>query len=457
MSEELKQFQVDSENVAFDREHRNKIKFNMSRYDAAVEKGKQLYSDQEAARKKAAYLKEKVIYDLEKYIIQFQRNLESRGGKVLFAVDDKDAINSVLDILKKHDAKTLVKSKSMITEEIEFNDHVEKFGVESVETDLGEYIVQVAGEKPYHIVTPAMHKSKEDVAELFHEKFNTPPESTPEELTNFVRHHLRDKFLNADIGVTGANFLIAETGSVALTENEGNGMMSFSFPKVHIVIAGIERLIPTLTDVDLFWPLLATNGTGQNITVYNSIISGPKQSDEEDGPEEMYVILLDNGRTNLLAQEKQRVALSCIKCGACLNACPVYRNIGGYTYNTTYSGPIGKVITPFLKDMDSYKHLSFASSLCGKCTEVCPVKIPLHDLLLENRNEAVKKGFSKRSERFVMKIFGIVLKERSYMDKGSSKLKNFFLKKFFRKTWGSKRELPELADKSFHKLWKERN
>jgi len=280
MSEELKQFLVDSEKVAFDRKHRSKIKFNMSRYDAAVEKGKNLYYNQESARKKAAHLKEKIIYDLEKYIIQFQRNIESRGAKVLFAIDSEDAIKSVLEILKKHKAKTLVKSKSMITEEIEFNDHVEKAGVESVETDLGEYIVQVAGEKPYHIVTPAMHKSKEDVAKLFHEKFNTPPESTPEEITNFVRHHLRDKFLNADIGVTGANFLVAETGSVALTENEGNGMMSFSFPKVHIVIAGIEKLIPSLTDVDLFWPLLATNGTGQNITVYNSLISGPKQSEE---------------------------------------------------------------------------------------------------------------------------------------------------------------------------------
>ncbi len=455
MSETLKKFQADSEKIAFNRDHRSKIKFNMSRYDTAVVKGKGLYSDQESARKRAAQLKEKVIYDLEKYIIQFQRSFESRGGKVIFAENSKDAIVSILNILNKYEARSVVKSKSMITEEIEFNANVEKAGIETVETDLGEYIVQVAGEKPYHIVTPAMHKSKEDVAELFHKVFDTPPESTPKELTNFVRHHLRDKFFNADIGVTGANFLIAETGSVALTENEGNGMMSFSFPKIHIAISGIEKLIPSLSDVDLYWPLLATNGTGQHLTVYNSIISGPKQSEEEDGPEEMYVILLDNGRTNLLAQEKQSIALSCIKCGACLNACPVYRNIGGYTYNTTYSGPIGSVITPFLKDMENYKHLSYASSLCGKCTEVCPVKIPLHDLLLENRHESVKKGFTKRSERFAMKIFGVVLKDRNYMDKGSSAIKNFFLKKFFRKTWGNKRELPALAEKSFHKMWKE--
>ena len=457
MSETLKKFLLDSEKVAFDKDHRGKIRFNMSRYENSVEKGRALYLDQESARKRAAQLKEKVIYDLEKYIIQFQRNFESRGGKVIFAENSKDAIKSILDILNAFETKSLVKSKSMITEEIELNEYAEKAGIESVETDLGEYIVQVAGEKPYHIVTPAMHKSKEDVAELFNEKFNTPPDSTPEELTNFVRHKLRDKFFNAEAGITGANFLIAETGSVALTENEGNGMMSFSFPKVHIVITGIEKLIPSLSDVDLFWPLLSTNATGQHLTVYNSIISGPRQSEEEDGPEEMYVILLDNGRSKLLEQEKQSIALSCIRCGACLNACPVYRNIGGYTYNTTYSGPIGSVITPYMKDMDDYKHLSFASSLCGKCTEVCPVKIPLHDLLLENRNDSVKKGFTKKSERFAMKVFGLVLKNRNRMDQGNTKLKNYFLKKFFKKTWGNKRELPKLADKSFHRLWKERN
>jgi L-lactate dehydrogenase complex protein LldF len=279
----------------------------------------------------------------------------------------------------------------MVTEEIKLNAFLEKNGVESLETDLGEYIVQLAGQHPYHIVTPAMHMSKEDVAELFTKKFDLKPNSTPEEITSFVRGLLREKFYNAEVGITGANFLVAETGSVCLTENEGNALMSVSFPKVHIVVAGIEKLIPRLSDLDLFWPLLATHGTGQNITVYNSIISGPRQDDESDGPDEMYVILLDNNRTELLGKKNQRRSLTCIRCGACLNACPVYKNIGGHAYGTTYSGPIGSVITPWLAGMKEFKHLSYASSLCGSCTEVCPVKVNLHELLLYNRSDSYSR------------------------------------------------------------------
>ena len=208
------------------------------------------------------------------------------------------------------------------------------------------------------------------------------PDSTPQQITAYVRELLREKFFNADIGITGANFLVADIGAVCLTENEGNAMMSMSFPKVHIVIAGIEKLIPKLRDLDLFWPLLATYGTGQNMTVYNSIVTGPRQEGENDGPEEMYVILLDNNRTEILAHKNQRRALGCIRCGACLNVCPVYKSIGGHAYGTTYSGPIGSVITPWMRGMKDFKHLSFASSLCGACTEVCPVKINLHELLV---------------------------------------------------------------------------
>jgi len=345
----------------------------------------------------------------------------------------------------------------MTTEELELNPILEKNGVDTVETDLGEFIVQQAGQKPYHIVTPAMHMSKEDVAELYNEKFDTPSDLSPEQLTLYTRGLLREKFQEADLGITGTNFLIADTGSIAVTENEGNGMLSMSFPKIHIAIAGIEKIIPRFEDIALFWPLLATHGTGQQMTVYNSIISGPKKFSEKDGPDEMYLVLLDNGRSNLLAHERQRQALSCIRCGACLNACPVYKNIGGHTYNTTYTGPIGSIIMPFIKDFNGYKHLSFASSLCGKCTTVCPVKIPLHELLLVNRNYAVKNGYSKFIEKQVIKFSTKALNSRKKMDMISGGTKKTMAKKFAAKPWGKNREFPDIAEKSFNQLWKEKH
>jgi L-lactate dehydrogenase complex protein LldF len=233
-------------------------------------------------------------------------------------------------------------------------------------------------------------------------------------------------------------------------------MLSMSFPKVHIVVAGIEKLIPSFTDLELFWPLLGSFGTGQHVTVYNSIISGPKRDKESDGPEEMYVVLLNNNRTELLKKERQRIALSCIRCGACLNACPVYRNIGGHTYNTTYTGPIGSVISPFMKGMDDYKHLSFASSLCGACTEVCPVKIPLHNLLLLNRHDSVKEGYVTGNEKWTMKGMKKMMLKRKYMDMGGFGVRNYAFKKSIGNNWGPRRELPTLAKKSFNALWKEK-
>lgn len=456
MSETYNKFMKDASKKAFDEVHRKTIRFNMSRYDSAVKQGKLQYENLELAKQRAAHLKNKVIIDLPKYLLDFESNFQSRGGKVIWAVDGEEAVREILKIMKKHGASHVVKSKTMVTEEIELNEQLEKHGIESLETDLGEYIVQLAGEHPYHIVTPAMHMSKEDVAGLFNKKFNLPMESTPEEITAYVRQKLREKFYDAEVGITGANFLIAETGSVCLTENEGNGMMSISFPKIHIVVAGIEKLIPKLSDLDLFWPLLATHGTGQKISVYNSIISGPKHEDESDGPEEMYVILLDNYRTELLSKKNQRRALSCIRCGACLNACPVYRNIGGHAYGTTYSGPIGAVITPWLKGMRDYKHLSFASSLCGSCTEVCPVKINLHELLLYNRSDSVKDGYTRRIDRIIFKGFKMGMLHRNMMDMASGKTKNKLMKRFLTKAWGERRTLPVIAEKSFNQLWQER-
>ncbi len=449
-----KKFLKDAEKISFDLEHRRKLKHNISVYHNKVEEGKKQFSDLDLARKRAANLKHKILYDLDKYLIEFEVNFEKSGGKVIWASNRKDAVKEILSILKDHKAKTVVKSKSMTTEELDLNEILEKRKIEPIETDLGEFIVQQAGEKPYHILTPAMHKSKEDVAALYKEKFNMPENSTPQQITEFTRNYLREKFREADAGITGANFLLADVGGICLTENEGNALMSFSFPRVHIVVAGIEKLIPSINDLHLFWPLLATYGTGQKVTAYNSIVFGPKKDEDPDGPEEMYVILLDNRRTEVLKQERVRRALSCIRCGACLNACPIYKNIGGYTYDSVYTGPIGSVITPYLEDMGEYRHLSYASSLCGSCTDVCPVHIPLHELLLVNRKVSVEEGYPSGSEKFVMKNVRKVLLSRNMMNM-SGGMKNMMFRYFFRSAWGPRRELPHLEAKTFNKLWKE--
>ncbi|RLD93012.1 MAG: iron-sulfur cluster-binding protein [Bacteroidetes bacterium] len=457
MAEIQKKFIHDANKKAFDLDHRRTIKYNMARYQESVVTGKDQFCDLELARTRAAHLKYKIINDLEKYLIEFESNFTRRGGKVIWAQDAAEAVKEIIRIAEKHKAGKVVKSKSMTSEEIDINAVLEANDINPIETDLGEYIVQLAGEKPYHIVTPVMHKSKEDIAELFYNLFDLDKNSTPEEITGFVREKLREDFITADIGITGSNFLLADTGSIALTENEGNGMLSMSFPKVHIVVAGIEKLIPSMTDLELFWPLLGSFGTGQHVTVYNSIVSGPKKNKEIDGPEEMYVVLLNNNRSELLKKERQRIALSCIRCGACLNVCPVYQNIGGHTYNTTYTGPIGSVISPFLKGMNNYKHLSFASTLCGACTEVCPVRIPLHNLLLLNRSDSVKEGHVTSNEKWSMKGMKRIMMKRKYMDMGGFGVRNYTFKKSIGNNWGPRRDLPPLAKKSFNALWKEKD
>lgn len=450
-------FQEESKKKAFDLHHRKVINYNIDKYNTAVEIGLSRFNNLENSKRKGYSLKWKVMENLDKYLPEFEANFQRKGGKVIWANNAEEARQEIYNILKEAGARSVIKSKSMTTEEIEINDFLESHDISSIESDLGEYIVQLLGQKPYHIVTPAMHLSLADIARLFHDKFNTPLDATPQQLTLKARELLREKYLNADACITGANFLLADTGSIALTENEGNIRLSTTFPKIHIAIAGIEKIIPSIADLDLYWPLLSSHGTGQNLTVYNSIIGGPRQEGETDGPEKMYVILLDNGRTEVLAREDQRQALYCIRCGACLNACPVYKNIGGHTYNTTYSGPIGSMITPHMKGMDAFKHLSYASSLCGKCTEVCPVKIDIHNMLLANRRDAVREGLASPMERIGWKAFEKGITHRSWIDKVGGKAKNWFLNTFFRKSWGPHRSLPKVADKSFSKQWKEKS
>jgi len=440
---------------ASDLEHRRKINFNIGKYNAVVPQGKQQFENLELARERAKNTKWKAIENLDTQLEEFEKQFTKRGGKVIWAENSQQAIDEIINICQQKNCKTLVKSKSMVTEEIHLNHALEQNGIESVETDLGEYIQQLDGEAPYHIVTPAMHKSKEDVAKLFAEKLGTPPDLTPEELTLVARNILRKKYVQAEVGVTGANFIISDIGGIAVTENEGNARLSCSFPNTHIVVVGIEKVIPSMNDLALFWPLLSTFGTGQQMTVYNTIVTGPRQANEVDGPKEMYVILLDNGRTNILKNPKQRESLYCIRCGACLNACPIYKNVGGHAYGTTYSGPIGSVITPHLQGMNEFKHLSFASSLCGNCTEVCAVKINLHELLLENRYESVEEGNADITEKIAWKAWKIASTHRKLMNLASGKMKNKVVNKMFT-AWTKTRGELHFSDKSFNQLWKER-
>ena len=455
MSDQLQHFIAKSAIKAADLDHRRKINFNIGKYNEKVPEGKQQFTDVHLARERAKNIKWRAIETLDQQLENFELHFTKRGGKVIWAENSQQAIEEVLKICKEKNCKKLVKSKSMVTEEVHLNAALETNGIESVETDLGEYIQQLDGEAPYHIVTPAMHKNKEDVAKLFHEKLGTPLNLTPQEMTLVARDILREKYVEAEVGVTGANFIISDIGAIAITENEGNARLTCAYPKTHIVIVGIEKVIPSLTDLGLFWPLLSTFGTGQKVTVYNTIVTGPRQPNETDGPEEMYVILLDNGRTDILKSPKQRESLYCIRCGACLNVCPVYKNIGGHAYGATYSGPIGSVITPNLQGMDEFKHLSYASSLCGACTEVCAVKINLHELLLDNRQESVKQGLSSFAEKAAWKLWKIASLNRKMMNLGNGDLKNKVVNGLF-KGWKENRTDLVFIKKTFNEMWKDR-
>jgi L-lactate dehydrogenase complex protein LldF len=354
-------------------------------------------------RTQANAVKKNVIDNLDHYLEEFEKNVEAHGGKVIYAKDGAEVADFVVALAKERGAHLIVKGKSMTSEEIDLNERLEHHDLEAVETDLGEYIVQLAHQRPYHIVAPALHLTRYDVADLFTKNLNVPRETVIEKQTAIARVTLRRKFLAADIGISGANFLVADSGAVVLVENEGNIRLTTSAPKIHIAVAGIEKIIPRAQDLATFLKLLGRSGTGQPLTVYTSMLSGPRRAGEIDGPEEFYVVLLDNGRTRLLPDKGKRQSLYCIRCGACLNACPVYRKIGGHSFPWVYSGPIGAIITPqFLGNAHEPK-LPFASSLCGACAEVCPVKINIPRILLELRSE-VKIAETKKGTNWLEKL-----------------------------------------------------
>ena len=355
-------------------------------------------ADIEALRERAHAIRMEVVDDLQGHVDRFTAALEARGGHVFFARTAEEASAYVAEVCTRAGAKLAAKSKSMATEEIGLNAALEAVGVTPVETDLGEYILQLAGEHPVHIVAPAIEKTAEQVAELLTAVDGEPVPAELEALTAAARRQLRETFLQADVGITGANFGVSSTGSVCLVTNEGNGRMVSSLPRVHVAIMGMERLVPTTADLAVLLRLLARSGTGQKLTVYTTLITGPRRPGEEDGPEEQHVVILDNGRTNLL-HGRYREMLACIRCGACLNVCPVYRKTGGAAYGPVYSGPMGAVLLPLLVGLGEAPSLPHASSLCGACTEACPVKIPLHELLLDLRRDLVDEGVAPWWER----------------------------------------------------------
>jgi L-lactate dehydrogenase complex protein LldF len=406
--------------------------------------------------------------NLDRYLEQMADAVEKRGGNVFFAEDGEDVVRYVGDLARRRGAKLLVKSKSMATEEIELNRRLEEdyadLGLEIVETDLGEWVAQLAGDHPSHIIGPILHMNRHQVADVLSGVAGEKLPPDVEFLTRFARRHLREKFLTADIGMTGANFGVAETGTIVTVTNEGNGRLVASVPPVHVVVMGIEKVIPRFADLSVFVQLLARSGTGQKITVYTNFITGPRGEGELDGAEEMHLILLDNGRSKLLGTEFEE-ALYCIRCGACLNVCPVYRQTGGHAYGSTYSGPIGAVITPLLKGDEEAKDLPHASSLCGACSETCPVSIPLHDLLLKLRNRQVERGLVGKAQEIAFKGFENTMKS-PVLYKISTRAGRIAQKPLLREgsvrpvlgpmsAWTNSRDLPPLAKKSFREFWKE--
>lgn len=340
-------------------------------------------------RTRAAAIKRHTLDFLDVYLRQLETAVTSNGGKIIWA-DSAEAVSDfILGLAKERGENLIVKSKSMTSEEIHLNDRLVKHELEAVETDLGEYILQLAGQRPFHIVAPAIHMTREDVANVFEEKLGVERDTVIENQAMTARRVLREKFLSAGIGITGANFLLADSGAVVIVENEGNARLTHSAPKIHIAIAGIEKLLPRARDLAVFLDLLGRSASGQPLTSYTSIVSGPRRPGELDGPEEFYIVLLDAGRTKMLADRDKRESLQCIRCAACLNTCPVYRRIGGHNYPGVYSGPIGKIITPQFQGRDKDPWLPFASSLCGACAEVCPVKIDIPKILLQLRQETV--------------------------------------------------------------------
>lgn len=423
------------------------------------------YAEMDAMRDHGRKIRAHTLKHLDRYLGQFVDNVERLGGTVFFAKDAAEANLYVTQLAKEKGVKKAIKSKSMVTEEIHLNTALEKAGVTPIESDLGEFIIQLAGEPPSHIIAPVMHRTRQDVGEVFAEKLGIDYTDDPEELNKVARSYLRKEFLSADMGISGCNFAVAESGTISLVTNEGNARLTTAAPRIHVALMGMERIVPTFEDLGVMLQILARSATGQKLTVYSTLLSGPRRTAEDDGPEEMHVVILDNGRSRTLGSELAEI-LYCIRCGACLNACPVYQSIGGHAYGGVYPGPVGSVVMPALEGVGPWGDLAHASTLCGACKEVCPVRIDIPKLLLKLRDEGHQAGKTPAWLRIGLSgykqaanhptLYGMGMKtagwvsrligNEGWIDKLPAHLKG----------WTDHRAFPEMAEKSFRQMWKER-
>jgi L-lactate dehydrogenase complex protein LldF len=415
----------------------------------------------EAIRQQAAEAKRRALRQLPMLLERAENNMTANGIQVLWAVNAEEANRLVVDIARRHEAQSVVKSKSMVTEELGINHALEAAGMNVVETDLGEFIAQLAGEKPSHLVAPIIHKTKASIRDLFVEKLDMPPTENTETMVAHARRYLRHIFLEADMGISGGNFIIAETGTLCLVTNEGNGRLVTSLPRVHVALVGIEKIVETVDDYTTLTQMLSRSAVGQTMPVYTHMINGPRRDDETGGPTHVYVILVDNGRSDIYATPYHE-ALNCIRCGACLNACPVYQAAGGHAYGWVYPGPIGAVLTPLYVGLENATPLPHASSLCGRCKEVCPVDIDLPRLLLDLRRDLVLQGESPPTWNLGLRLWAIAMRSPRLF--GISAASARFATRLLPNRplpgplggWTRFRDFPPFAPKSFHQLWRER-
>ncbi|GLQ04927.1 LutB/LldF family L-lactate oxidation iron-sulfur protein [Sneathiella chinensis] len=445
--------------------NRIRTAFTTARADAAAE-----LPEFESLRDQAAEIKDHVLDNLDYYLEYFEQKVVAEGGHVHWCSTAEEARQAVLKICRDANARTVTKGKSMITEEIALNKFLASEGIEPIETDLGEYIIQLADEPPSHIIGPAVHKTREQVTDLFHEHHQQygyqDREEDPEKLVGEARTVLRHKYVTADVGITGANFLIAETGSTVIVTNEGNGDLTQSLPKTHIVVASLEKIVPTLEDASTLMRVLARSATGQEMSVYTTFSTGPKRKDDIDGPENFHVVLLDGGRTEMLGTELQEL-LRCIRCGACMNHCPVYHAVGGHSYGWVYPGPIGAALNPQMVGIEEARHLPNASSFCGRCEEVCPVRIPLPKILRYWREKTFEQQIGPQPDRWAIEWWGFFAK-RPWLYRQTTRLAARVLSMIagdkgrirslpFAKGWTSVRDLPAPEGKTFMEQWKKHN